>query len=113
MKMVNYYHTLMLILNNIDAGYIIAPEFTKENNKFLGVQKIKTRFDRRNNRESPYSNINSKKVITTKKEIKKYNITDINNRNDMVHDGRVADGPRGLIGRDRGAKDDAGIGGGS
>ncbi len=35
----------MLILNNIDAGYIIAPEFTKENRKFLGVQKIKTRFE--------------------------------------------------------------------
>ena len=35
----------MLILNNLDGAYIIAPEFTKENKKFLGVQKIKARYE--------------------------------------------------------------------
>lgn len=33
-----------LILENIDAGFFIAPEFDMEGNKYLGIQKIKTRF---------------------------------------------------------------------
>lgn len=33
-----------LILENIDAGYFIAPEWDLEGNKYLGVQKIKSRF---------------------------------------------------------------------
>ena len=34
----------MLILNNIDAGFMIAPEITNEGDKFLGVQRIKIRY---------------------------------------------------------------------
>ena len=34
----------MLILNNIDAGFMIAPEVTPEGEKFLGVQRIKIRY---------------------------------------------------------------------
>lgn len=34
----------MLILNNIDAGFMIAPEITQEGEKFLGVQRIKIRY---------------------------------------------------------------------
>lgn len=33
-----------LILENIDAGFLIAPEYDMEGNKYLGIQKIKTRF---------------------------------------------------------------------
>lgn len=33
-----------LILENIDAGFLIAPEYDMEGNKYLGVQKIKSRF---------------------------------------------------------------------
>lgn len=35
----------MLILNNIDAGYLIAPEMTQEGERYLGVQRIKIRYD--------------------------------------------------------------------
>ena len=35
----------MLILNNIDAGFLIAPEYTQEGNRYLGVQRIKIRYD--------------------------------------------------------------------
>lgn len=35
----------MLILNNIDAGFLIAPETTQDNEKFLGIQRIKIRYD--------------------------------------------------------------------
>lgn len=34
----------ILILNNIDAGYVIAPEITREGDKYLGVQRIKIRY---------------------------------------------------------------------
>ena len=34
----------MLILNNIDAGFMIAPEVTHEGEKYLGVQRIKIRY---------------------------------------------------------------------
>lgn len=34
----------MLILNNIDAGFMIAPEVTQEGEKYLGVQRIKIRY---------------------------------------------------------------------
>lgn len=34
----------MLVLNNIDAGFVIAPEITEEGEKFLGVQRIKIRY---------------------------------------------------------------------
>jgi hypothetical protein len=34
----------MLILNNIDAGFLIAPETTQTNERFLGVQRIKIRY---------------------------------------------------------------------
>lgn len=33
-----------LILENIDAGYFITPEYDMEGNKYLGIQKIKSRF---------------------------------------------------------------------
>lgn len=35
----------MLILNNIDAGFLIAPEVTQQGERFLGVQRIKIRYD--------------------------------------------------------------------
>ena len=35
----------MLILNNIDAGFLIAPEMTQTNERYLGVQRIKIRYD--------------------------------------------------------------------
>ena len=35
----------MLILNNIDAGFLIAPEITQSGERFLGVQRIKIRYD--------------------------------------------------------------------
>lgn len=35
----------MLILNNIDAGFLIAPETTQEKERYLGVQRIKIRYD--------------------------------------------------------------------
>lgn len=35
----------MLILNNIDAGFLIAPEITQTNERYLGVQRIKIRYD--------------------------------------------------------------------
>lgn len=35
----------MLILNNIDAGFLIAPETTQEGERFLGVQRIKIRYN--------------------------------------------------------------------
>ena len=35
----------MLILNNIDGGFLIAPETTAANERFLGVQRIKIRYD--------------------------------------------------------------------
>lgn len=35
----------MLILNNIDAGFLIAPETTQDNEKYLGIQRIKIRYD--------------------------------------------------------------------
>lgn len=33
-----------LILENIDAAYFIVPEYDQDGNKFLGVQKVKSRF---------------------------------------------------------------------
>lgn len=33
-----------LILENIDAGFLIAPEYDMDGNKYLGIQKIKSRF---------------------------------------------------------------------
>ena len=35
----------MLILNNIDAGFLIAPETTNTGERFLGVQRIKIRYN--------------------------------------------------------------------
>lgn len=35
----------MLILNNIDAGFLIAPELTQSGERYLGVQRIKIRYD--------------------------------------------------------------------
>lgn len=35
----------MLILNNIDAGFLIAPETTETGEKYLGVQRIKIRYN--------------------------------------------------------------------
>lgn len=43
----------MLILNNIDAGFLIAPEVTQTGEKFLGVQRIKIRYNA-GNREFVY-----------------------------------------------------------
>lgn len=34
----------MLILNNIDAGFMIAPEVTKTGERYLGIQRIKIRY---------------------------------------------------------------------
>ena len=34
----------MLILNNIDAGFLIAPEITQSGERYLGVQRIKIRY---------------------------------------------------------------------
>ena len=34
----------LLILNNIDAGFLIAPETTQTNERFLGIQRIKIRY---------------------------------------------------------------------
>ena len=34
----------MLILNNIDAGFLIAPEMTKSGDRYLGIQRIKIRY---------------------------------------------------------------------
>ena len=35
----------MLILNNIDAGFLIAPETTQDRERYLGVQRIKIRYN--------------------------------------------------------------------
>lgn len=35
----------MLILNNIDAGFLIAPEVTSSGERYLGVQRIKIRYN--------------------------------------------------------------------
>ena len=35
----------MLILNNIDAGFLIAPETNKMGERYLGIQRIKIRYD--------------------------------------------------------------------
>jgi hypothetical protein len=35
----------MLILNNIDAGFLIAPETTNTGERYLGVQRIKIRYN--------------------------------------------------------------------
>lgn len=35
----------MLILNNIDAGFLIAPEKTNTGERYLGIQRIKIRYD--------------------------------------------------------------------
>lgn len=35
----------MLILNNIDAGFLIAPESTQTGERYLGVQRIKIRYN--------------------------------------------------------------------
>lgn len=43
----------MLILNNIDAGFLIAPEITQTGERFLGVQRIKIRYNA-GNREFVY-----------------------------------------------------------
>ena len=43
----------MLILNNIDAGFLIAPELTASGERFLGVQRIKIRYNA-GNREFVY-----------------------------------------------------------
>lgn len=43
----------MLILNNIDAGFLIAPETTQTGERYLGVQRIKIRYDA-GNREFVY-----------------------------------------------------------
>lgn len=43
----------MLILNNIDAGFLIAPELTQTGERFLGVQRIKIRYNA-GNREFVY-----------------------------------------------------------
>ena len=34
----------MLVLNNIDGGFVIAPEYTQEGEKYLGIQRIKHRY---------------------------------------------------------------------
>ena len=34
----------MLILNNIDAGFMIAPEFTNDGQKYLGILRVKIRY---------------------------------------------------------------------
>ena len=34
----------MLILNNIDAGYMLTPEITQDGEKYLGIQRIKIRY---------------------------------------------------------------------
>lgn len=35
----------MLVLNNIDAGFMITPEYTNGGEKFLGVQRVKIRYN--------------------------------------------------------------------
>ena len=35
----------MLILNNIDGGYMITPEFTKNGEKYMGMQRVKIRYN--------------------------------------------------------------------
>jgi hypothetical protein len=43
----------MLVLNNIDAGFVIAPEVTENNERYLGIQRIKIRY-RASDREYIY-----------------------------------------------------------
>ena len=43
----------MLILNNIDAGFLIAPETTSMGERYLGIQRIKIRYNA-GNREFVY-----------------------------------------------------------
>lgn len=35
----------MLVLNNIDAGFMIAPEYTSDGKKYMGVQRVKIRYN--------------------------------------------------------------------
>ena len=43
----------MLILNNIDAGFLLAPEVTNTGERYLGIQRIKIRYNA-GNREFVY-----------------------------------------------------------
>lgn len=44
----------MLILENIDGGFMLAPEYDKDGNKYFGFQRIKARYKKNSNRESFY-----------------------------------------------------------
>jgi replicative DNA helicase len=44
----------LLILENIDGGFMVAPEFDQDGNKYLGIQRIKARYIRLTDREHVY-----------------------------------------------------------
>lgn len=67
-----------LILENIDAGFFIAPEYDMEGNKYLGIQKIKSRFKPTvlNNIFQPYVQYSPIKLEEdTKENVPVYKVT--------------------------------------
>jgi len=78
----------MIILENIDGGFMITPEFDQEGNKFLGIERIKARYKKISNREhlfQPYVDGNSVRLeadahlsIPVFKESMRVNIEDYN-----------------------------------
>lgn len=60
----------MLILENIDCGFMLAPEYDQAGNKFLGIQRIKARFKKISNREhiyQPFADGNPIKMVEDEK----------------------------------------------
>ena len=55
----------MLILNNIDAGFMIAPEYTSNGDKYLGILRIKIRYKAGDNDYMylPFSRNNTIKLL--------------------------------------------------
>jgi len=57
----------MLILENIDGGFMLAPEYDSEGNKFMGIQRIKARY-RTTKREHIYQPFTKGSAITLEED---------------------------------------------
>lgn len=55
----------MLVLNNIDGGFMIAPEYTSSGDKYLGILRVKIRYSAGNNNVMylPFSRNNTIKLL--------------------------------------------------
>ena len=59
----------MLVLENLDGAFMIAPEFDKELNKYLGIQRIKARYRTEGNRTHIYHPYDSECVIKLEEDM--------------------------------------------